>query len=75
MVINGGVGGLEQSFHYPKAGLNGRNPNKENDQRASSDGVSRNYGERDISAAVDKIFGLLNDEKKEEGRRAIEKLD
>jgi hypothetical protein len=67
MVIDGGMGGLEQSFHHPEAGLNARNADKENEQRASSNGAPRNYGEGDISAAVDKIVGLLDDNRKKWG--------
>jgi hypothetical protein len=74
MVIDAGVGGLEQNFHHSEAGQSARNANTENEQRASSIGASRNYGEEDISAAVDKIVGLLDDDRKKEGRRAIEKL-
>jgi hypothetical protein len=74
MVIDGGVGGLEQSFYHPEAGLSARNANKKNEQRASSDGAPRAYGEGDISAAVDKIVGLLDNNRKKEGRRAIKKL-
>jgi hypothetical protein len=32
MVVNEGVGELEQSFHHPEAGLNARNANKKNEQ-------------------------------------------
>jgi hypothetical protein len=74
MVIDAGVGGLEQSFHHPEAGQSARNADTENEQRASSNGASRSHGEKDISAIVDKIVGLLDDDKKKEGRRAIEKL-
>jgi hypothetical protein len=46
MFIDAGVGKLEQSFHHPEAGQNARNADTENEQRASSNGVSRSYGEK-----------------------------
>jgi hypothetical protein len=74
MVINEGVGELEQSFHHLEASLNARNADKKNEQRASSNQASRNYGEKDISAADNEIVGLLNDNRRKKKRKTTKKL-
>jgi hypothetical protein len=73
MVINGGVGGLEQSFHHPEAGQSAHNSSAQEEQRNRSEGASQKNGKKDLLKAVNDIVGLLNENKKKAGRRAIEK--
>jgi hypothetical protein len=73
MVINGGVGGFEQNFHHPKAGQSAHNSSAQEEQRNRSEGASQRDGEEDLLKAVNDIVGLLDEDKKEAGRRAIEK--
>jgi hypothetical protein len=73
MVINGGMGGLEQSFHHPKAGQSALNDNAAREQRDHGKGASQRDGEEDLLRAVNEIVGLLDEDKKEAGRRAIER--
>jgi hypothetical protein len=73
MVIDGGVGGLEQSFHHPEAGQSAHNSSAQEEQRNRSEGALRRNGEEDLLKAVNDIVGLLNEDKKEAGRRAIER--
>jgi hypothetical protein len=74
MVINAGVRKLEQSFYYAETGQNARNANTKNEQRANSNEASRNHGEKNIPAVVNKIVGLLENNRKKKERKAIEKL-
>jgi hypothetical protein len=73
MVIDGGVGGLEQSFHHPKAGQSAHNSSAQEEQRDRSEEASQRNGEEDLLKAVNDIVGLLDEDKKEAGRRAIER--
>jgi hypothetical protein len=73
IVIDGGIGGLEQSFHHPKAGRNALNDNAAKEQRNHGKGASQNDKEKDLLKAVNEIVGLLNKDKKKAGRRAIER--
>jgi hypothetical protein len=73
MVINGGMGGLEQSFHHPKAGQSALNDNAAREQRNHGKEASQKDKEEDLLRAVNEIVGLLNENKKEAGRRAIER--
>jgi hypothetical protein len=73
MIINEGMGGLEQSFHHPKAGQNAFNDNAAKEQRDYGKGASQKDGEEDLLRAVNEIVGLLDEDKKEADRRAIER--
>jgi hypothetical protein len=73
MVINGGVGGLEQSFHHPEAGQSAHNSSAQEEQRDRSEEASQRNGEEDLLKAVNDIVGLLDEDKKKAGRRAIER--
>jgi hypothetical protein len=73
MIIDEGVGGLEQSFHYPKAGQSALNDNAAREQRDHGKGASQQNGEEDLLRAVNEIVGLLDKNKKKAGRRAIER--
>jgi hypothetical protein len=73
MVIDGGVGGFEQSFHHPEAGQSAHNSSAQEEQRDRSEGASQKNGEKNLLKAVNNIVGLLDEDKKEAGRRAIEK--
>jgi hypothetical protein len=73
MVIDGGVGGLEQSFHHPEAGQSALNDNATKEQRDHGKGASPRDGEEDLLRAVNEIVGLFDKDKKEAGRRVIEK--
>jgi hypothetical protein len=73
MVIDGGVGGLEQSFHHLEAGQSALNDNAAKEQRNHGKGASQRNGEEDLLRAVNEIVGLFDEDKKEAGRRAIER--
>jgi hypothetical protein len=73
MVINGGMEELEQSFYHPKAGQSAHNNSAQEEQRNRSEKASQRNGEKDLLKAVNDIVGLLNEDKKKAGRRAIEK--
>jgi hypothetical protein len=73
MVINGGVGGLEQSFHHPEAGQSAHNSSAQEKQRNRSKKASQRNGKENLLKAVNDIVGLLNENKKKAGRRAIER--
>jgi hypothetical protein len=73
MVIDGGVGGLEQSFHHPEAGQSAHNSSAQEEQRDRSEGASQKNGEEDLLKVVNDIVGLLDEDKKKAGRRAIER--
>jgi hypothetical protein len=73
IVIDEGVGELEQSFHHPEAGQSAHNSSAQEEQRDRSEGASQKNGEEDLLKAVNNIVGLLDEDKKEAGRRAIEK--
>jgi hypothetical protein len=73
MVINEEVGELEQSFHHPEAGQNALNDNAAREQRDHGKGASPRDGKEDLLRAVNEIVGLLDEDKKEVGRRAIER--
>jgi hypothetical protein len=73
MVINGGMGGLEQSFHHPEAGQNALNDNAAKKQQNHGKGASPKDGKENLLRAVNEIVGLFDKNKKKAGRRAIEK--
>jgi hypothetical protein len=73
MVIDGGIGGFEQSFHHPEAGQSAHNSSAKEEQRDRSKGASQKNGEEDLLKAVNDIVGLLDEDKKKAGRRAIER--
>jgi negative regulator of replication initiation len=73
MVINGGVGGLEQSFHHPEAGQSAHNSSAQKEQRDRSEEASQRNREEDLLKAVNDIVELLDEDKKEAGRKAIER--
>jgi hypothetical protein len=73
MVINGGVGGFEQSFHHPEAGRSAFNDNAAKEQRNYGKGALQRDGVEDLLRAVNEIVGLFDENKKEAGRRAIER--
>jgi hypothetical protein len=73
MVINGGVGGFEQSFHHPEAGQSAHNSSAQEEQRNRSKGASQKNEEENLLKAVNNIVGLLDENKKKAGRRIIEK--
>jgi hypothetical protein len=73
MVIDGGVGELEQSFHHPEAGQSAFNDNAARKQRDYGKGASPRDGEEDLLRAVNEIVGLFDEDKKEAGCRAIER--
>jgi hypothetical protein len=73
MIINGGVGELEQSFHHLEAGQSAHNSSAQKEQQDRSEGASQKNGEEDLLEAINNIVGLLNEDKKEAGRKAIEK--
>jgi hypothetical protein len=74
MVVDGGVGGLEQSFYHPQSGQSAYNADATNTQQPSEERISRNNGAMDLINAMDDIIKLVNDDKKEVSRRAIERL-
>jgi hypothetical protein len=73
MVIDGGVGGLEQSFHHSEAGQSAHNSSAQEEQRNRSKGASQRNGEENLLKAVNDIGELLDEDKKKAGRRAIER--
>jgi hypothetical protein len=73
MVIDGGVGGFEQSFHHPEAGQNALNDNAAKEQRDYGKGASQRDREEDLLRAVNEIVGLFDKDKKKAGRKAIER--
>jgi hypothetical protein len=73
VVIDGGVGGLEQSFHHPKAGRSALNDNAAREQRDHGKGALQKDGEEDLLRAVNEIVGLFDEDKKEAGCKAIER--
>jgi hypothetical protein len=73
MVIDEGIRELEQSFHHPEAGQSAHNSSAQKEQRNRSEGASQRNKEEDLLKAVNDIVGLLNEDKKEAGRRAIER--
>jgi hypothetical protein len=73
MVIDGRMGGLEQSFHYPEAGQSAHNNSAQKEQRDRSEEASQRNGKKNLLKAVNDIVGLLDEDKKKAGRRAIER--
>jgi hypothetical protein len=73
MIINGGMGELEQSFHHPKAGQSALNDNAAKEQRNHGKEASQKNGKKDLLKAVNEIVGLLNKDKKKAGRKTIER--
>jgi hypothetical protein len=73
MVIDEGMGGLEQSFHHFEAGQSAHNSSAQEEQRNRSEEASQKNRKKDLLKAVNNIVGLLNEDKKKAGRRAIEK--
>jgi hypothetical protein len=61
MVINGGMGELEQSFHHPEAGQSAHNSSAQEEQRDRNEGASQKNGEENLLKAVNDIVGLLNE--------------
>jgi hypothetical protein len=73
MVIDEGMGGLEQSFHHPEAGQSAHNSSAQEEQRDRSEEASQKNEEENLLKAVNDIVGLLNEDKKKAGRKAIER--
>jgi hypothetical protein len=73
MVINEGMGELEQSFYHPEAGQSALNDNAAKEQRDYGKGALQKDGEEDLLKAVNEIVGLLNENKKKAGCRTIER--
>jgi hypothetical protein len=73
MVINGKMGGLEQSFHHLEAGQSALNDNAAKEQRDYGKGASQKDGKEDLLRAVNEIVGLLDKDKKKADRKAIER--
>jgi hypothetical protein len=73
MVIDTGVGGLEQSFHHPEAGQSAYNNSAQEEQRNRSEGASQKNREKNLLKAVNDIVKLLDEDKKKAGRKTIEK--
>jgi hypothetical protein len=73
MVIDGGMGGFEQSFHHPEAGQSAHNSSAQEEQQNRSEGASQKNGEENLLKAVNDIVELLDKNKKKAGRRAIKK--
>jgi hypothetical protein len=73
IIIDEGVGGLEQSFHHPEAGQNALNDNAAKEQRNHGKGASQRDGEEDLLRAINEIVGLFDEDKKKAGRKAIER--
>jgi hypothetical protein len=73
IIINEEVGGLEQSFHHPEAGQSALNDNAAKEQRDHGKGASPRDGKEDLLRAINEIVGLLDENKKKAGRRAIER--
>jgi hypothetical protein len=73
MVIDGGVGAFDQSFHHSEAGQSALNNDAAMEQRNRGEGASQGNGEEELLRAVNEIVGLLNEDKKKAGRRAIER--
>jgi hypothetical protein len=74
MVVDGGVEGLEQSFHHPQFGQNAYNANATNAQQPSGKRISRSNGAINLINAMNDIVRLMNDDKKNISRRAIKQL-
>jgi hypothetical protein len=74
MVVDGGVGGFEQNFHYPQFGQSAYNANATNKQQSSGEKMSRSNGAMDLIDAMDDIVKLMDDNKKKISRRTIERL-
>jgi hypothetical protein len=74
MVVDGGVGGFEQNFHYPQFGQSAYNADATNTQQFSRKRISRSNGAMDLTNAMNDIVRLVDDDKKEVSRRAIERL-
>jgi hypothetical protein len=74
MVVDGGVGELEQSFHHPQSGQSAYNTDATNTQQSSGKRISRNNDVMDLIHAMDDIVKLVNDNKKKISRRVIERL-
>jgi hypothetical protein len=73
MVINRGMRGLEQSFYHLKAGQSAHNSSAQEEQRDRSKEASQKNGKEYLLKAVNDIIGLLDENKKKAGRKAIEK--
>jgi hypothetical protein len=73
MVIDGGVGGFEQSFHHPEAGQSAHNSSAQKEQKDRSKEASQKNGKENLLKAVNDIVGLLDEDKKKVGRRIIER--
>jgi hypothetical protein len=75
MVIDGGVGGLEQSFHHPLAGLGAQNTDTPaNTQQTSGHSAAMELGTTQIQDIADLIVGLVDNERKEDCRKAVARL-
>jgi hypothetical protein len=73
MVIDEGVGELEQSFHHPEAGQSAHNSSAQEEQRDRSEGALHKNGKENLLKAVNDIVELLDEDKKKAGRKAIER--
>jgi hypothetical protein len=73
-VVDGGVEGLEQSFYHLQFGQSAYNAIATNTQRSSEKEMSRNNNATDLTNAMDDIIRLMDDDKKEISRQAIERL-
>jgi hypothetical protein len=74
MIVDGGMKGFEQSFYHPQSGQSAYNANATNTQWFSEKRISRNNGAMNLINAMNDIIRLMNDNKKEISRRAIERL-
>jgi hypothetical protein len=73
MVINEGVGVLEQSFHHPEAGQSAHNSSAQKEQRNRNKEALQKNGKENLLKTVNNIVRLLNKDKKKAGRKTIEK--
>jgi hypothetical protein len=73
MVINKRMEGHEQSFHYPKAGQSAHNSSAQEEQQDRSEGTLQKNRKKDLLKAVNNTVGLLDEDKKKAGRKAIKK--
>jgi hypothetical protein len=74
MVVDGGMGGLEQSFYHLQSGQSAYNANAINTQQSNEEGISQNNNAINLTNAINDIVKLVNDDKKRVSRRAIERL-
>jgi hypothetical protein len=74
MVVDGGMGGLNQSLQHPQSGRSAYNADTTTPPQPSGDRAPQKNNATNLEKAVNDIVRLVDNDKKDASRPAIERL-